>query len=343
MRKSLKIPVKPVLFIACEGTSTEYQYFESWAQSEEALEYYERIDVYPEESENNPKTTPYELFLTAKNALNSGAANFAWVVFDKDNHPKLPETFAEAVPADVKIAFSSRSFEEWVILHFEKNNISFNATECKNGNNKPIDCGSATTPNCTPVDCLTGYIRRQKFIVNYSKKKSFDLYSAIKERTEIGIVNSAWQRHENNCSVNSPAAQFPNTLNPYCNVDQLIFKLTERPDKIEWGTLGKNIILDCWTIYICKVQQNLAVRVAHRKDNPELIRIIKGSISAIDDELNAVTVNFITQNYITNDNGSSEQLLYKDDMVEFIISNVASPYIVFDYESIRIFVDLNKI
>lgn len=343
MRKSSKIPIKPVLFIACEGTSTEYQYFESWAQSEEALHYYERIDVYPEETEKKPKTTPYELFLIAKKALDIGSANFAWVVFDKDNHPKLPETFTEALPAGVKIAFSSRSFEEWVILHFEKNNTLFNATECKDENDKPIDCGSHITPQCAPLDCLTGHIRRQNFIANYSKKKTFDLYNAIEQRTEIGIVNSAWQRYKNNCSLNLPAPQFPHPLNPYCNVDQLIFKLTERSDKIEWGALGQDITLDVWTVNISTQEQNLAIKILHKNNNPELLRNIQTSILAINDELIETPVNFIRQNYIVQNNGSTDQLLYRDDIVEIIINNVASPYILFHFDFNRIFVDLNDI
>lgn len=95
-RKNLKIKPKPVLFIACEGSSSEYQYFENWAQTDEALHYWGRVDVYPNENEDRPKTTPYQLYEKAKSEIADGSADFAWIVFDKDKHPRLPETFNDA-------------------------------------------------------------------------------------------------------------------------------------------------------------------------------------------------------------------------------------------------------
>jgi len=82
-----RVIIKPVLFIACEGSSSEYQYFESWGQTDEALRYWGRVEVYPDENEDRPKTTPYQLFEKAKRKIADGSANFAWIVFDKDKHP----------------------------------------------------------------------------------------------------------------------------------------------------------------------------------------------------------------------------------------------------------------
>lgn len=49
---------------------------------------------------------------------------------------------------------------------------------------------------------------------DYSKKKTFDLLTAINQRTEIAVVNAAWLRFQVNASVITaqPALQ---TLNPY--------------------------------------------------------------------------------------------------------------------------------
>ena len=65
-RKRNNIKLKPVLFIACEGTSTEYDYFESWAITDQALECFESINVYPGKVDINLKTNPYQLFEIAK-------------------------------------------------------------------------------------------------------------------------------------------------------------------------------------------------------------------------------------------------------------------------------------
>jgi hypothetical protein len=200
-RSKNRVVIKPVLFIACEGTSSEYQYFESWAQTDNALTYFERVDVYPDENEDKPKTTPYQLFEKAKRVLEDSSANYAWIVFDKDEHPRLPETFAESQLAGVKIAFSSRSFEEWIIMHFQKINTTFNVTECKDIKGKPTNCGSLLVPDCAQANCLTGHIRRQNFILDYSKKKTFDLFAAVNYLTEIAIVNAAWLRYQVNAHL----------------------------------------------------------------------------------------------------------------------------------------------
>lgn len=338
-RKSSKLKLKPVLFIACEGTSTEFQYFESWGQTDQALEHFERVDVYPDASEKKAKTTPYELFLKAKDVLENGSANEAWIVFDKDMHPKLPQTFTEATDSGVKIAFSSRSFEEWVLLHYQKDNRTFTATECKDVKDKPIRCGSVAVPNCTPSDCLTGHIRRLNFIPNYSKKKDFDLYAVIKNRTEIGIVNSVWQRFKNGCSLNT-APQTLHDKNPYCDVDQLILKLNERTDKIEWGVMNQNITLENWTILVTKNQNNIVINLSHNQLNAQLLQNIVLSFFGIDDELNENTVNHISNVYINNNNGSTNLLLYRNDVIEFTISPIADPYLLFRIENIRIYIEL---
>jgi len=65
------------------------------------------------------------LYEKAKKVIQDGSANFAWIVFDKDNHPRLQETFNDAAAAGVKIAFSSRSFEEWVLIILRKKHLTF--------------------------------------------------------------------------------------------------------------------------------------------------------------------------------------------------------------------------
>lgn len=338
-RKSSKLKLKPVLFIACEGTSTEFQYFESWGQTDQALEHFERVDVYPDASEKKAKTTPYELFEKAKDTLENGSAHEAWIVFDKDMHPKLLKTFTEAAHTGVKIAFSSRSFEEWVLLHYQKDNRSFLATECKDIKENPTKCGSVVVPNCNPVDCLTGHIRRLNFIPNYSKKKDFDLYTTIKGRTEIAIVNSAWQRFKNGCSLNV-ASQPLHGKNPYCDVDQLVLKINQRADKIEWCSLNQEVTLEKWTVLVRISQGNIVINLSHNHQDTQLARIIGNSFFGVDDELNENTVNHISKIGINNDNGSTDHLLYRNDVIEFTISPIADPYLLFRIENIRIYIEL---
>lgn len=338
-----RIRIKPVLFIACEGTSSEYQYFDSWAQTDEALNFFERIDVYPDENEGKPKTTPYQLYEKAKKVIEDGSANFAWIVFDKDNHPRLPETFNDAGAAGVKIAFSSRSFEEWVLMHFEKIYTTFNATECKDPAGRPTNCGSPVVPNCAPVNCLTGHIRRQNFIPDYSKKKTFDLFPAISHRTEIAVVNAAWLRFQVNSSVNTaqPALQ---TLNPYTDVDQLIFKLHDRSDKIEWGSADTYISVSNWTINARIIQGDIVVRLSHTKPQSVALNALfpLPNFFTTDDNLNDTPCRLISSAFIVNDHYSLNNLLCRDDIIEYTLQSNNQPYFLFknNGSSLRIYVIL---
>jgi hypothetical protein len=338
-RKKNNIQLKPVLFIACEGTSSEFQYFESWAQAEEVLENFSRVVVYPDEKENRPKTTPYELLAIAKEKLQEGSADFAWVVFDKDMHPKLKETFAEA--EGVGIAFSSRSFEEWVLLHFEKNQMPFQATECKTVLQKPLNCGTVSVPDCSPIDCLTGHIRRQNFIPDYSKKKSFDLHTHIYKKSEIAIVNAAWLRFKKNLSLNKTQSSLTNQ-NPYSDVDQLIFILTGREDKIEWTNLGNPATLNDWTICVNKNNGSIKVQLSHVAYQAKVLNADFPVFYTTNDQLNDSICNNTTKIYIENTNGSNDNLLYSGDIIEYTLLCNDDPYLVF-YEKnsfTRIYVEL---
>ncbi len=342
-RKKRGVIIKPVLFIACEGTSSEYQYFESWAQTDEALNFFERVDVYPDENDDKPKTTPYQLYEKAKKVIEDGAANFAWIVFDKDNHPRLPETFDNAAAEGVKIAFSSRSFEEWVLMHFQKINTAFNVTECKDAAGKPINCGSSLVPHCAPNNCLTGHIRRQNFIPGYSKKKTFDLFDAINRRTEIAIVNSAWLRFQVHASINKVQPPL-HPINPYTDVDQLIFKLHDRSDKIEWGASGTDISLNNWTINASIINGNIIVRLSHTKPQSVALNALfpLPAFFTTDDDLNDTPCSLISSAFVVNHHGSLHNLLCSNDIIEFTLQSNNQPYFLFRDEGItlRIYVVL---
>lgn len=74
-----------------------------------------------------------------------------WAVFDNDGHPAQKEAFALAAEKDkpVNIAFSSRSFEQWVLLHFEKSIFPFQATTCKiRKKDKPIELNCINIGRC---------------------------------------------------------------------------------------------------------------------------------------------------------------------------------------------------
>ena len=52
-----RIKLKPTLFISCEGTSTEYEYFKSISEIEEVSSLFQYIEIYPRKDEINIKNT----------------------------------------------------------------------------------------------------------------------------------------------------------------------------------------------------------------------------------------------------------------------------------------------
>ena len=113
--KTSKKDVKSIFQIFTEGKETEPRYIRGYVE-----EYLKRHNCFGKVLfAFKPKNhDPKSLLDNAKEAKVSDADNI-WIVFFRDGHDKIPETFAEAEKAGIKIAFSSISFETWILMHFE--------------------------------------------------------------------------------------------------------------------------------------------------------------------------------------------------------------------------------
>ena len=158
--------------------------------------------------------------------LKSGTYNEVWTVFDHDNHPKRKEAFELAESSivegrKVNIAFTSRSFEYFLLLNFEQLYKPFNYTDCKDNDNV-IDCGSGIhTSDCMGELCINGYARTKGYWDNSKAKES--LYPLVEDRINIAFDNSAWLRNKSDIIE----AEVPvYDRNPYTSVDLLISRLT---------------------------------------------------------------------------------------------------------------------
>lgn len=142
-----------VIRIVCEGNKTEPLFFTSlcdlYCKDKGAMDVrtipqpYIPEDEKPENSArgnykgkkrkiktgNNPVedvviagVPPLKWVLYARQILSEGVDE-SWAVYDKDKHPKHEEAYLEANKVidgkKVNIAFSSRSFEYYLLLHFE--------------------------------------------------------------------------------------------------------------------------------------------------------------------------------------------------------------------------------
>lgn len=189
---------KHSVFIACEGKNTEPLYFENIKEIEEDRENYPfSITIYPDrECDVNPKTDALGLVNVAIDAKKD--YNEVWVVFDKDGYTKHKEAFELALKNDVKIAFSSISFETWILFHFERNQTQF----LKSAN-----------------IISDKFVNNESYLTDYNKTGEFNVYPYISDKIEKAYQNAAWIR-----KVNESENIYDN--NPYTDVDLLVKYLT---------------------------------------------------------------------------------------------------------------------
>jgi len=264
MNQRQKRSFKNSVVIVCEGTETEYQYFTELAADvrKKQPERFGRIKVVPTPEEKAASderrrahkrrmrqgTTPLMLYYVKEETskaeydknrsqparyvreaqlfmLEDGYTE-AWVVFDKDVHPghKRAWELAQSSPS-VSIAFSSYSFEEWLLCHFEKNGHAYYRSLCKRR-----DCG-INGAGCKGRDCLIGRLRTKGYIPNFIKSQA-NLYSGLlSTRLENAFVNAAWLRKV--CS-----APVIYDKNPYTDVDKLVLHLLDIHARFNWVKIG---------------------------------------------------------------------------------------------------------
>jgi RloB-like protein len=119
-----------------------------------------------------------------------------WIVFDKDAHAGIPQTFHEAQEANIHIAFSLVSFEQWVLLHFEKSNQYFAMTHD-----------------------VVRYIEKHH-LANYGKTQP---YSILKPHLPIALNNAKWLHQQNSFELENDVK--PYELQAYTDIDKLILSL----------------------------------------------------------------------------------------------------------------------
>jgi hypothetical protein len=222
MSKKKRILPKAI-FIACEGRSTEKNYFQMIGELfGNELNY--ALTVYPDENEAKPKSDPLGLINEAISRKDEGFDEL-WAVFDKDGYTKHEDTFKLAKDNDINIAFSSIAFEEWVLMHFERISNKFDKSDCKNEKEKYLECGShKNADDCLGKRCIAGYMREHNLFPDYSKSSYKSIYPFLRNKTETAITNSAWLRFIMREEIKREKNHLFN-INPYTDVDLLVKRL----------------------------------------------------------------------------------------------------------------------
>ena len=193
-KKSATRKTQQRLFILCEGQKdkSESAYFKSFIKDCRFAG--DRVEVVVIDTIKN---TGRELVHEAIEHREY-KHDIAWVVYDKDGYTKHAETFQKAHKNNIKIAFSSISFEYWILLHFEFTSKSFSKS-----------------------DKLISYIK-QKHSFDYDKSIK-DLYSITKSKINIAKQNA--QKIQNYQEKSNPIGTPIYQYNPYTNIDILISEI----------------------------------------------------------------------------------------------------------------------
>lgn len=169
--------------------------------------------------------------------LNNGYIE-AWAVYDFDNFPDHELAKKHADKTGVNVAFSSISFEEWILAHFERNEKAFNKSVCKE-NKEDIMCGTGAHINdCHGAKCVGGHIRECNHIPEYGKNMD-GLFKLLFDKHKVAIVNASWTR-----GLHHQAKDKPWECNPLTTVDRLIARLLDYKQEYSWIYDPGNLAID---------------------------------------------------------------------------------------------------
>ncbi len=291
---------KTNIFIACEGTQTEYWYFKAIKEIlDEADDF--ALTIYPDKNdkeENSRKQSKSDKIYTDHNSLCQKAIeklsnNFcdeAWLVFDKDGHLGIENTFDEAQKAGVHIAFSSIAFEHWVLLHFEKNDKSFIKSDCKDAKKHYLYCGTGKNEaDCQGTRCVAGHIRLKKYIADYDKSGG-NLYVQIGNRQLIAFENAAWLRWQKQNDIQKAVGKIY-TINPYSDVDFLLKRLFKIEENIVWGNLNETVVFNNFLIFVTHNTSNIHVKITNIGKSSE--KLMAHHFFLSDENLNQSPINMV--------------------------------------------------
>lgn len=281
------------IVIVCEGTETEYDYFTGLKNylgdsgkyytikivptkdpegiqggnrqrknrklngDRDTLRYYEQVEESRELYDKYHKQ-PTRYVREAQLFLKDNIYTEAWAVFDNDDFPDLENAFKLASTDDkLNIAYSSISFEEWLLHHFERNAKVFDRSECK-ADDKSIDCNK--DKGCRGEHCIAGRLRAQGYLPDYKKnnkedkkKDREDFFIQTRSHLEQARINAAWLRHLQDGPIYE--------RNPYTDVDKLVARMLEVHTDYEWIRLGEVFTYMGAKIKVTKDEDGVRVHV----------------------------------------------------------------------------------
>ncbi len=164
-KKGIKKELDRVI-IACEGSVTEKQYFQSIFDE---LVKNHNIAKTSLVIANHSHTDPKGVLADLEKALKKDSEfEHKWIVIDRDEHESFSDTLDKAESKGIEVAYSNPSFELWFLLHFEDYRTATHRHHLPNSLKKYIPYRKNST---TIYDDI---LPRQKDAIERAKKLIFD-------------------------------------------------------------------------------------------------------------------------------------------------------------------------
>lgn len=173
--------------------------------------------------EDNYKAQPTCYIRKAQLAYSEKDYSELWAVYDKDGHSDHHNAYLlaknkEVCNKTVNIGFSSISFEEWILMHFEYCSTSFIKSQCRDSDRRIFNCGTSTHElDCHGERCVIGKIIENKYLP-YTSSKNFE-YKDFSKNVVVAFKNALKSR------IEAVDTEFFFNNNPYVSIDRLVFKL----------------------------------------------------------------------------------------------------------------------
>ncbi|WP_177230377.1 RloB family protein [Chitinophaga sp. CF118] len=181
--------------ILCEG-ETEELYFKGLTTKEEYRRQFAAINVeIYKPKDHSPRGLVTEAKAKMKAAKKDDPYDFVWIVFDLDGHANVADTFEQALTSrpPIRIAFTAKCFEYFVLLHFVR-----------------------TTKSFAKCDDIIADVKEH--LPDY--QKATDIFSTLIPFMTTGLANSEWSLARNQSDLDG--GRRPYQFSAYSNIHELV-------------------------------------------------------------------------------------------------------------------------
>lgn len=249
------------------------------------------------------------------NSINSGY-NQVWSVFDYDNRQidhikksfELAKEPVENGINEVQIAFSSYSFEYWILLHYTLYESYLGSSECKEGKNS-ILCGTKIhADDCEGQKCLAGCIYLFDSEVGGILKTKKSTFPFIESSMKNAHIRAEYMKELHSLNTTNIWE-----MHPVTTMNKMLEYLIPDFGGVKWHLNINEFIFKNWTLFFFTDGINLNARLI--TNGKETILIPTNGISILDENFDKKEYN--SRIYIT-DEGESDVLVMNLSEIPFI-------------------------